>query len=63
MKEVIRHLPHKIPAEVISDGLVVLSFDVVKVKQMTATRRSTPEGSKTINLPLFLITLPWAAKF
>jgi hypothetical protein len=50
MKAVIRHLPHNTPAEDISDGLVSLGFDVISVKQMTATRRSPPEGSKTIDL-------------
>jgi hypothetical protein len=47
---VIRHLPH-IPREDISGGLVSLGFDVVSVKQMTATRRSPPEESKIINMP------------
>jgi hypothetical protein len=51
MKAVIRRLPHNTPAEDISDRLVSLRFDVISVKQMTATRRSPPEGSKTINLP------------
>jgi hypothetical protein len=46
----------------ISDGLVSLGFDVISVKQMTATCRSPPEGQKTMNLPLFLITLPRTAK-
>jgi hypothetical protein len=50
------------PAEDISDGLVSLGFDVVSVNQMTVTRRSTPEESKIINLPLFLVTLPRTAK-
>jgi hypothetical protein len=40
MKAVIRHLPHSTPAEDISDGPVSLGFDVINVKQMTATRRS-----------------------
>jgi hypothetical protein len=39
MKVVIHHLPQNIPAEDISDGLVSLEFDVISVKQMTATRR------------------------
>jgi hypothetical protein len=56
MKAVIRHLPHNTPAEDISDGLVSLVFDVISRKQMAATFRSPPEESKTINLPLFLIT-------
>jgi hypothetical protein len=62
MKAVIRHLPHNTPADDISDGLVNLGFDVMSVKQMTATRRSSSDGSAIINLPLFLITLPRTAK-
>jgi hypothetical protein len=37
---VIRHLPHNIPAKDISDGLVSLGFDVIRVNQMTATSRT-----------------------
>jgi hypothetical protein len=62
MKVVIRHLPHNTPAEDIFDGLVSLGFDIISVKQMTATRRSPSDGSTTINLPLFLITLPRTTK-
>jgi hypothetical protein len=62
INSVIRHLPHNTPTEDTSDGLVSLGFDVVSVKQMTATRRSPPEESKIINLPLFLVTLPRRAK-
>jgi patatin-like phospholipase/acyl hydrolase len=62
MKAVIRHLPQNTTAEDISDRLVILGFDVNSVKQMTATRRSLSDRSTTINLPLFLITLPRAAK-
>jgi hypothetical protein len=62
IKAVIGHLPHNTPAEDISDGLVSVGFDVVSVKQMTATRRSPPEESKIIILPLFLETLPRTAK-
>jgi hypothetical protein len=58
----IRHLPHNTHSEDIADGLVSLGFDVVSVKQMTATRRSTPEESKIINLPLFLESLPRTKK-
>jgi hypothetical protein len=39
IKAVIRHLPHNTAAEDIFDGLVSLGFDVVSIKQMTATRR------------------------
>jgi hypothetical protein len=42
---------------------VSLGFDVVSVKQMTATRSSTPEESKIINLPLFVVTSPRTAKY
>jgi hypothetical protein len=62
IKAVIRHLPLNTLAEEISDGLVDLGFDVVSVKQMTTTRRSSPEDPKITNLPLFLVTLPKTAK-
>jgi hypothetical protein len=62
IKAVIRHLPQNTRAADISDGLVSLGFDVISVKQMTTTRRSTTEESKVINLPLFLVTLPRTAK-
>jgi hypothetical protein len=63
MKAVIRHLTNNTPAEDISDGLVSLGFNVISVKQMSATRRSPSYGSTTINLPLFLITLPRTTKY
>jgi hypothetical protein len=63
MKAVTRHLLHNTPAEDISDGLVSLIFDVISVKQMTATRGSPSEGLKNINLPLLLIILPRTAIF
>jgi hypothetical protein len=62
IKAVIRHLPINTPAEDISDGLVSLVFDVVSAKQMTTTRRSSPEDPKISNLPLFLVTLPRTTK-
>jgi hypothetical protein len=62
IKAVIRHLPQDTPAEDISDGLVILGFDVISVKQMTTTRRSATEGAINSNLPLILITLPRASK-
>jgi hypothetical protein len=58
----IRHLPINIPAEDISDGLVSLAFDVISVKKMTTTRRSTPGDPKTTTLPLFLIKNPRSEK-
>jgi hypothetical protein len=54
IKAVIRHIPIDTPAEDISDGLVTLGFDVVSVKQMSASRRSPAQGTNTVNLPLFL---------
>jgi hypothetical protein len=39
MKAVTRHLPNNTPAEDIPDGMISLGFDVISVKQMTATRR------------------------
>jgi hypothetical protein len=41
---------------------VSLGFDVISVKQMTATHRTPPDGTSTVNLPLFLITLPRTVK-
>jgi hypothetical protein len=51
IKAVMRHLPLNTSAEDISDGLVSLGFDVISVKQMTATRQSPHEGTTTINIP------------
>jgi hypothetical protein len=62
IKAMICHLPINTPAENISDGLVSLDSDVISVKQMTSTRQSPPEGTITINIPLFLVTLPRMAK-
>jgi hypothetical protein len=62
IKAVIRHLPLNTPAVDISDGLVDLGFDVVSVKQMTTTCRSSPKDPKITDLPLFLVTLPKMAK-
>jgi hypothetical protein len=60
MKAVIRYLPHNAPAENIYDGLVSFGFDVIRVKQMTATRLSPSDESTTKNL--FLIYLPRTTK-
>jgi hypothetical protein len=46
IKAVIRHLPLNTPAEDISDGLMNLGFDIVSIKQMTTTRRSSPDDPK-----------------
>jgi hypothetical protein len=62
IKAVIRHLPLDTPAEDISDGLVSLGFDIVSVKQMSAARRSPAQGTTTVKLPLFLVTLPRTTK-
>jgi hypothetical protein len=62
IKAVIRHLLLDTPAEDISDELVSLGFDVVSVKQMSSIRRSPEQGTTSVNLPLFLVTLPRTAK-
>jgi hypothetical protein len=62
IKVVIRHLPINTPAEDISDGLVNLGFDVIRVNKMTTTRLSAPDDPKSSNLSLFLITLPRSEK-
>jgi hypothetical protein len=62
IKAVIRHLPSNTPAEDISDGLVDLGYDIISVKQMSTTRQSSTEGPSSINLPLFLFTLPRSTK-
>jgi hypothetical protein len=62
IKAVIHHLPLNTPAEDISDRMVSLGFDIISVKQMIATCHSPPEGTATINIPLFLMTLPRTAK-
>jgi hypothetical protein len=51
IKAVIRHLPTNTPAEDICGGLVSLGFDVVSVKKMTTTRRSSPDDPQISNLP------------
>jgi hypothetical protein len=56
-KVVIHHLPPNFHAEDISDELVTLGFDVVRVKEMTTTRPSPSKGTTTRNLLLFLISV------
>jgi hypothetical protein len=40
------------------DGLMSFDSDVISAKQMTANRRSSAEGTTSVNLHLFLIPLP-----
>jgi hypothetical protein len=56
LKAVIRHLPSNTPAEDIAEALLGLGFDFISVKQMTTTRRSTPE--ETNSLLMSLTTIP-----
>jgi hypothetical protein len=49
IKATIHHLPHTILAADISDGLVNMGFDIISVKQMTATHRTPPKRSATVN--------------
>jgi hypothetical protein len=62
IKGVIRHLPTNTLAGDISDGLVNMGFDVIRVKQMGMTRRSPSERTTAKNLHLFLIILKRTAK-
>jgi hypothetical protein len=63
IKAVIRHLPPDTPAWDICEVLMNLGLDVLSVKQMTTTRRSSPNETATIrNLTLFLIILPRTAQ-
>jgi hypothetical protein len=59
LKAVIHYLPSNTPAEDIAKALLDLGFDVIIVKQMRTTRRSTPEQPTPLQrpLPLLLITL------
>jgi hypothetical protein len=50
-----------IPAKDIAEELVDLGFEVISVRQMSIARRS-PEGTTSITLPLFLVTLPRTTK-
>jgi hypothetical protein len=58
IKAIIQHLPANTPTQDISEGLVVLGFDIISVKLMSTSRRSTSEKSVPQQLPLFLIILP-----
>jgi hypothetical protein len=42
-------------------GWWTLGFDVISIKQMSTARRS-PEGTTSITLPFFLVTLLRVAK-
>jgi hypothetical protein len=57
IKAVIHHLLPDMPVEDISNNLEDLDFNVVNVRQMTATLRA-PNGQTHVEpLPLFLVTL------
>jgi hypothetical protein len=57
IKAAIRYLPLNTPARDIAEGLIDLGFEVISVRQMSTASRS-PEGTTSITLPLFLVTLP-----
>jgi hypothetical protein len=57
MKAVIRHLPPDMPAEDISNSLEDLGFNIMKVRQMMATRTAINSQTHVEPLPLFLVTL------
>jgi hypothetical protein len=57
IKAVIPHLPPNTPVKNISKRLEVLAFNVINVRQMTATRRA-PKGQIHVEpIHLFLVTL------
>jgi hypothetical protein len=57
IKTAIRHLPPDTPSEDISNILEDLGFNVINVRQMTATRRALNGQTHVEILPLFLVTL------
>jgi hypothetical protein len=60
---VFRHLPPDTPTEDISSSLEDLSFNIINMRQMTATRRSSNGQTHVEALPLFLVTLTRNIKF
>jgi hypothetical protein len=52
IKAIIHHLPPDMPAEVISNSLEDLGFNVIKARQVTATR-TAPNGQPTWNPSLY----------
>jgi hypothetical protein len=57
IKAVIHHLPSDTPAEDISNGLEDLGFNVINVRQMTATQTASNGQTHVAPLLLFLVTL------
>jgi hypothetical protein len=57
IKAVIRHLPPDTPAENISSSLEGLGYNVINVRQMTATRRAPNRQSHMEPIALFLVIL------
>jgi hypothetical protein len=57
IKAVIHHIPLDTPVENISNSLEDLGFNVINMRQMTATR-TAPNGKTHVkSVPLFLVTL------
>jgi hypothetical protein len=56
IKAIIRHLPPDRPAEVISNILEELVFNVFNLRQMMANRRAHHRQAYVETLPLFLVT-------
>jgi hypothetical protein len=57
IKAVICHLPPDMPAEGISNRLENLGFNIINVRQMTATQRAPNGQTDMETLLLFLVTL------
>jgi hypothetical protein len=66
IKAVIRYIPSVTPAEEMYEALAEIGFDIMRVKQMTSSRRSLPEAgqnSASVPLPPSLITLQRNEKY
>jgi hypothetical protein len=61
MKAAICCLPLNTPAEDVAERPVDFGLEVVSIRQMSTARQS-PEGTASITLPLFLVTLPRTTK-
>jgi hypothetical protein len=57
IKAIIHHIPPDTPAENISSSLEELAFNIINMRQMTATQRAPDQQIHLEPLPLFLFTL------
>jgi hypothetical protein len=62
VKVVIRQLPGDTPAENTSNESVTLCYNVISVRQVTATQHQLQGDHQTFNIPLFLVTFSRSEK-